>query len=56
MSMMLVSHMIIKGEVANTVAMALVKVLLRKIHKLQDKRTTVSNIGEFVIIIWQRFS
>jgi len=36
--------------------LAMVRVLIGKISRMEDRPTTVSNIGEFVLVVWQRYS
>lgn len=56
MAIMLFVQMMLHHDMGASVVMAMVRVLLGKVVRMQHRPTTVSNIGEFVLVVWQRFS
>lgn len=45
MSIMLFVQMMLKNDISANVVLAMVRVLLAKVSRMQDRPTTVSNIG-----------
>ena len=56
MSIMLFVQMMLRNDIGANVVLAMVRVLIGKISRMEDRPTTVSNIGEFVLVVWQRYS
>lgn len=56
MAIMLFVQMMLKNDLGSNLILAVVRVLLVKMDRMADRPTTISNIGEFVLMVWQRFS